>query len=34
VMLQTQPPLTAATQAEHGLVRVRMTDTVGLRNRT
>lgn len=34
VMLQTQPPVTAAVHAEHGLVRVRMTDSVRLRNRS
>ncbi len=34
VMFQTRPPVTLATHAEHGLVRVRMTDTVRLRNRS
>lgn len=34
VTLQTQPPTTLAAHAEHGLVRVRMTDRVQLRNRS
>jgi len=35
VTLQTVPPtIAAAAQAEHGKVRIRMTDTVRLRNRT